>query len=523
LVTKNVKDAPVVALLIGFALFWFSDSAADPDLWGHVRFGQDIVRTGLVRQQDVYSYRTAGQLWINHEWLSEVIFACIYDARGPAGLIVLKALTSLLILALSYAHLRRRGLEAYPSALLLMLVSVPYHLGLNTVRPQLFTYLLFLLLLLVLEGTRADLSWRVGLIPAIIAAWVNLHGGFMAGAGVLGLWGAFRAVAWVRNPARRLAELAILGLLGLGCGLAMCLNPYGYALLDFLLRTATVPRPEISEWTPMVLTSLPGALFLGLLALGIAGLAASRRPRRPEAIAVLSITAALTMQANRHYPLFALALIVGAGEHLADALRRVRPARPSTPGRTRAVLALLAGILFAVSSRAHWTCIRIDPFYFPYPARAVDFLARSRVHANLAVPFTWGEYVLWHLGPRVKVSIDGRRETVYSEETYQQTLDFQRGTGAWDALLESSATDLVLAPQGSPTSNLMVGRKGWVAVRQDSFCVLFAREGFPGLERFLETPESRLPPDGAGLCFPNSRRQRRWGTDRSTALVKSSQ
>ncbi len=65
----------------------------------------------------------------------------------------------------------------------------------------------------------------------------------------------------------------------------------------------------------------------------------------------------------------------------------------------------------------------------------------------MAVPFDWGEYVLWHLGPRVKVSIDGRRETVYSDEMYRQYRDFEQGTGVWDALLKTSKTDLVLAAE----------------------------------------------------------------------------
>ena len=66
-------------------------TVADPDLWGHVRFGQDILRTGSIIQADTYSYRTAGQLWINHEWLAEVIFAGLYDRFGPTGLIVSKS------------------------------------------------------------------------------------------------------------------------------------------------------------------------------------------------------------------------------------------------------------------------------------------------------------------------------------------------------------------------------------------------------------------------------------------------
>ncbi len=46
--------------------------------------------------------------------------------------------------------------------------------------------------------------------------------------------------------------------------------------------------------------------------------------------------------------------------------------------------------------------------------RAVALLKQSGAGGNMAVPFDWGEYVLWHLGPAIKVSIDGRRETLYS-------------------------------------------------------------------------------------------------------------
>jgi hypothetical protein len=138
-------------LLAGFSLFWFSDTIADPDLWGHIRFGQDILRNGSVVQSDIYSYRTHGRHWINHEWLSEVIFAGLYNRSGPAGLIVFKVLVSFLILGLCYAHLRRRGLGPYCSVFLLVMMSIPFRLGLGTIRPQIFTYVFFLFELLLLE------------------------------------------------------------------------------------------------------------------------------------------------------------------------------------------------------------------------------------------------------------------------------------------------------------------------------------------------------------------------------------
>ena len=88
----------------------------------------------------------------------------------------------------------------------------------------------------------------------------------------------------------------------------------------------------------------------------------------------------------------------------------------------------------ALYSLPQMGCIRVEPNYFAFPARAVAFLRASGIRGNMAVPFDWGEYVLWHLGPGVKVSIDGRRETVYSDEAYRESRDFERGSGVWDAL-----------------------------------------------------------------------------------------
>jgi hypothetical protein len=148
-------------------------------------------------------------------------------------------------------------------------------------------------------------------------------------------------------------------------------------------------------------------------------------------------------------------------------------------------------------------CIQIDPFYFPFPARAVALLERSGVRGNLAIPFSWGEYALWYLGPGVKVSIDGRRETVYSDENYGRSLDFERGTGDWDALLKTAPTDLVLIRTGSRAATLLSRTGGWVPLYADTFSVLLARESFSGLTQILATPIPALPDNGDGLCFPD--------------------
>ena len=497
-------------LLAGFSLFWFSDTIADPDLWGHVRFGQDILEAGSVVRSDVYSYRTAGQPWVNHEWLSEAIFAALYDRAGTVGLVGFKWLASALLLGLCLAHLRRHGLGPYQSVFLLLFLSVPFRLGLGTIRPQIFTYLLFLIELLLLERAANGGERWLWPLPVLFAAWVNLHGGVLAGVGVLVIEIAVRIVTGYRRGTDHRRSIVHHGLIAGACGGALVLNPYGTGMIRFLLQTATVPRPEIREWAPLGLMSLPGVFYLGLLVIGIVGLAASRRPRSPQAVAIFAAAAVLPLVSNRHYPLFALALVVLAGEHIADAANRWSPPSWAALGRRRAITAIgvLAGLVLAASSLPRFGCIRVEPFYFPFPARAVAVLKQSGVRGNMAVPFDWGEYVLWHLGPAIKVSIDGRRETLYSDEVYQQSRDFEHGTGAWDALLTDAKTDLVLASRGSPAANLMSLTRGWVRLYHDTACVVFVCAGVYDLEQFARLPIPDLPDDGNRLCFPVSGRLR---------------
>ncbi|MFI5455370.1 MAG: hypothetical protein ACHRXM_07945 [Isosphaerales bacterium] len=502
-------DLGPLSLLTSYTLFWFAHTVVDPDLWGHIRFGQDIIRTGSIIQSDTYSYRTGAQPWINHEWLSEVIFARLYNRSGPSGLIAFKVLVSLLLLGLSYAHLTRCGLGPLRSVLLLILIGIPFRMGLGTIRPQLFTYLIFLIQLLLLERATAGRAYWLWVLPILYAFWVNLHGGVLAGVGILGIWITVQIVERLRDDTRprvqNLGAMVGVALLGVACGLALLLNPYRAALVEFLLRTATVPRPEIGEWSPLGLMSYSGQLYLGLLAIGILGLVFSTRRRKPEAILIFSVTAIVPLISQRHYPLFLLALVVLGGEHIADVWNRwLRPmSSGSGHGRLITAVCLAVSMVLIGLSPPRFACIRIEPYYFAFPARAVALLKQSGVRGNIAVPFVWGEYVLWQLGPGVKVSIDGRRETVYSDESYGQSLNFERGTGAWDALLKPATTDLVLAPNGSPMANLMSRTHGWVPLYQDTFSLLFVREGFSSLARILENPIPALPDNGDGLCFPH--------------------
>ena len=103
---------------------------------------------------------------------------------------------------------------------------------------------------------------------------------------------------------------------------------------------------------------------------------------------------------------------------------------------------------------------------------------------------------------KVRVSIDGRRETMYSDAIYRENLDFMQGRGQWDRLVNRQETELALVHRHRPVFDLMKQKAGWVLVYQDELCALFAREGSPSLAQIRQAPVPDLPADGGGLPFP---------------------
>jgi hypothetical protein len=512
-----------LALLLGFSLLTFSPLVADPDLWGHVRFGQDLWKTGRIIRPDVYSYLTEDQPWINHEWLAEAIYAWLYSALGPPGLVALNIVVGLGIVGLIYGHLLRRGVAPAGAACIVAFFALPLRPGVLNVRPQVFTYLFFLSILLVIDAAeRGALRW-LWAVPPIIALWANLHGGVLAGLGIFLLWGAVHlaATAWSQRRFRALLErsqLPIIASMIAGC-LALLINPYGIRLVTFLVRTATVPRPEIADWRPITITGTWGQLYFAALLLMLLGLLFSRRERKPALVAVSVCTAILPLFAIRHTPLFAIAAPLLVGEHVSDAAARLLSRRPfpqlASAGlralaaadgvvgdRWGLIIALVAALMLAGVAFPRLSRIPIDPLVADFPARAVALMKASGVAGNMATEFNWGEYVLWHLGPQVRVSIDGRRETIYTDAIYRENLDFMHGQGQWDRLVDRPETELALVDRHRPVFDRMQQKPGWALAYEDTVCALFAREGSPALAQIRQAPVPDLPVDGEGLPFP---------------------
>jgi hypothetical protein len=497
-----------ITSLVFAALFYrIAFTAADPDLWGHLRFGLDILHTGQIIQEDSYSYLTQGCRWINHEWLAETLFGVLYTVAGSTGMIVFKVALGLLVLGILYGFLCRQGLDVLRAGIVLLLVTVLCMSGLGTIRPHMFTYLGFPLLLLIIRAAdQGRLRW-LWAVPAMIALWVNLHGGVLAGLAVLLVWAALHLATTVyRAGLKRLlsADSATVVLTAALSLLATVVNPYGWELPVFLVRTTAEAPPDITEWAPLRLLSAEGAAYLALLALCVAGWLGSRRRRSPALLAVFACLAVAPLLAVRHLPLFAVSAVVLSGEHIADAWGRWLPGDSQLRlPRWLAIVCVLLAAALAAAGLPRLTCIHLDKEAGLYPLRAVALLKQSGVEGNVAVHFDWGEYVLWHLGPRVKVSIDGRRDTVFSDDVYMENVRFRQGEPDWDAVVRRPETDLALVSKHFPVFKLMNDKQsGWNLVYEDPICGLFARKGSVHQRQLRQVQPEDLPVDGVGTCFP---------------------
>ena len=498
--------AGAMALGVAVAAAFLIDTSVDPDLWGHVLFGQLAGAVGWIPRFDPYSYLS--HEWINHEWLAELVFAASFDALGPGGLVALKVGAGLGIFVLLLGHLVDRGVEALRAAVLMTLLFLPLMLGLGVVRPHLFTYLLVTVLLLVLERSQGTRGRSLLLLPPVIALWTNFHGGVLAGIGVIGLWGGTSVLRALHARIRSRPQPGpphwglwiVVGSASVG---ATLLNPYGIELVAFLFETATVPRPAITEWQPIVLRSRLGAMWLaGIVVTGWALLRAERRPS-PEGLVVLFVMALLPLTAVRHLPLLSIGIAVIAAPAFADLWsRRAAESLPPRKGWLGAALSGLSVLVIGVAGATRDVdCIRMERPIFP--ARAAAWLQASDVRADLATHFNFGEYLIWHLSPRIRVGMDGRRETVYPDSVYDSYKDLQAAKGEWDRFLEMGDPELTLQFTDSPADHLLELDARWESVYRDSLVHLYARSGSGLKERLAATPvPDELPIDGTGLCFP---------------------
>ena len=495
----RLRRGLLVALLLAGGVVFATIDRADPDLWGHVRYGQDVLASGRLPATATYTYTAPAQPWINHENLSEIVFAFMADHAGGTGLAALKCLLGLTLLGLMIAGARRRGGGIATTAVAVLLVTFATAPGWSF-RPQLFTYTFFGVVVFILDRVFADgqsppadtrLLW---LLPPLFTVWANTHGGFVAGLGVLALYLGCRAAERLCAEGRRgLAPAALYGGVALASALATLLNPYGLDLLTWLVRDLGPPRPEIFEWRALSPSDAVFPIFVIVLGLTATAWLARRQWRDPARTVLLAATAWQCVAHVRHLPFFAIAAGFWLPAQLQPLVDRMRHAtdRSTASGPRRAgwaawgVWAVDLGLAALLAVHVRGPLVERSV----YPVNAFRYMAKRRLTGRVVVHFDWAQYAIAAFGDDAPVAFDGRLRTCYPQEVADAYFDFLVGDRLiprWrseqsppvDAtrVLRLGDPDLaVVARHFTHSVEVMEARADWVLLYQDAVAQLWGR------------------------------------------------
>src|SRR5690349_18550721 len=159
----------------------------DGDLPRHILTGNLILKTHRVPTTDIFSFRTTGFPSFPHEWLSQVIFAGAYDWLGLDGVVLLTALIIMLTWGIVYRQTMHQS-KSFFSALIFIALGVGASQIHVLPRPHIFTYLLTAIWITLLESIEEGKTRAGWLLPGVMLLWVNLHGMFVLGLGILGIY-----------------------------------------------------------------------------------------------------------------------------------------------------------------------------------------------------------------------------------------------------------------------------------------------------------------------------------------------
>jgi len=462
--------------LIAFVAVVVTSTKADPDLWGHLRFGLDMLADGSLHATDPYSF-SSDRTWINHEWLAELLMAFAYRAAGPTGLAFLKLAVIAGIVFILLTIAREEDASPFARDVYVALAVFATYSRTQVVRPQIFSVLIFCAILYLLRRAERDRPAAIWFVPLCFGLWANLHGGWFVGLAALSVWVLADAI---QNASRR-RTLTLLSVLALSV-VATAVNPYTVDLWRFLGETVRGERPDITDWAPLL--KLPVAVILIECILPLFALAAFRSsptPIKARDLAVIALLLVGTFRVGRVDAFLQTAIAITFAPHLVALFRRFETsARPSFLRRSPAVSVAAAGLAVYAGCVVlpNLTVVQVNGAWLPDRA-AARYLRDERPDARVLTWFDWGEYAIWHLSPSgIRVSMDGRRETVYSDRVIQDHIRFYRGDPGMVSYPEHIGADHIWLPSRFPIIASLKSA-GWQTIFDNGQSVILARREGP--------------------------------------------
>lgn len=475
--SSYIQRAGIYVFLISFASLYYL--ANTPILLGHYDLGWHLAAGDLIRDRgsipfhDPWSFTAGDKQWFNLSWLWDVAASVILQYAGFTGLTLAVVACGAVIVGYLASLCLNSGASAISiciavlAACLLYPAFASYPNVYLAASPNIAT----MLFSVIFYGECLKRTKFVFLLPAIMVLWANLHGGFLLGFLIIGV---FCGVALLKRDWR---NFGIYCLVGMGCFVATFINPLGWHVYQGVTSTVgNFVQANITEWRSYYQNiampgSIPGMIYI--LVFVVLELRYWRLlPLEPRLLSWLLLF--LGLHQFRYMSFFFLFSTVPLALHLDRLLPTQR--NNSRIGR----LSLTAGIVAACALPLVYMHVN-SAFGLPPMLSEQDVLYLQTHFPNARILNHWnfGGTLIFRNRGAIPVFVDGRAATAYPDLLLLDYFKLGRSEvieADWDAVLEKYQIDTVLwVKPHEALRQLLVGKRGWKEAYTGEFASIYVK------------------------------------------------
>jgi len=515
--SRSVKIAVFLLLLAFYGSFLVHKIALPfgDDLGRHITNGEMILSGNFdILYVNVYAYTETDFPFVNHHWLSGVVFYLVYQAVGLGGIIIFKTIILLVAFALLFFTALKKAnfwLVAFFSLPTILLLS-----GRTHVRPEMFSFLFIAIFLYVLTDLeehpeRNKVFW---LLPLELL-WVNLHLFFVIGIMLVGGFLVEKIIVHRKNIRNnQLVKKLFITLFSL---IAISfINPNGWRGALQPLQIFTNYGFTVSENLSIVqylkIASPGDAVFITIFMLTalllftsfIFGL--SKKPFFYFLAAVGTSVAGLLVM--RTFSYLALIFLPAASANFndlfcsaRDRLTELIPARVNWAWKVSAILVVGVPLMFMLWEVEGKILVNKKPGIglTEGTEHAAEFFKTNFLRGPIFNDYDIGSYLIYSLFPEEKVFIDNRPEA-YSPSFFSDTyFPAMQEEDSWQEALKKYNFNVIFIDQYDhgwyiyPFLRRRLSDPEWSLVYADAYSMIFLRntsENEKVIRQFHITPEN---------------------------------
>lgn len=499
MIKKIIKISIFIILL--FCLFLFISESVDLttlDLGRHIKNGEMVLKGNFeVLKTNFYSYAHTNYSFVNHHWLTGVVFYIIWRLFSFVGLSLFYILLFFItfgvffIVETSIHRVSTKHKNNFWTVAILSFALIPLIADRQEIRPEIFTYLFSGIFLLIfarfVHRGRDEAMPCLYILPLLMLLWVNLHIGFVFGLLIIGVFlieflfknrNKFKKLLIVFIPACFITLINPNGLKGVLQPLTI-FKEYGYQIVEnksiWFLENYGVLNPNF-----LLVKILIAVLLISFILIIIF-------KRKSFSISyfllaiVFSVMSCLAVRNFSHFGLIALPILVFNISEIKSGLQNKYSAL-----NIKYTFLILGVIIFGLSFAYNYDYVlarskKVNLNLSPRNSVSAEFLKDNKIPGPIFNNYDIGGYLIFYLYPNEKVFVDNRPETYPVEFFKHEYVPMQENNEKWDELDDKYNFNIIffarhdLTPWAQKFLIKRVQDENWAPIFVDNYNIIFIK------------------------------------------------